>query len=79
MPNTKVMFDEVAHLLQVVLTIPVTMHCYSRKDLFCASTSKNQYVTTSPESRRNLLIHKERTDQLDMLEIARNVIPTNDR
>ena len=52
MPSTKVMFDEVARLLQIVLTIPITTATAERT--FSASTSKNQYVTTSPESRNNL-------------------------
>ena len=44
MPSTKVMFDEVARLLQIVLTIPITTATVERT--FSASTSKNQYVTT---------------------------------
>ena len=49
----------------------------SRENLFCASTSKNfssvQYVTPYLNHITILCIHKERTDHLDMLEIARNL------
>ena len=82
MRSTKVMFDEVARLLQSFLTILVTTTTAERTfSVLCRL--KTFFRSSMSQPRLNhvtiLHIHKERTDQLDMLEIARNFISTNDR
>ena len=72
-PSTKVMFDEVAHLLQIVLTIPVTTATAERT--FSVLRHLKTFLRSSmSQPHLNhvtiLHIHKERTDQLDMLEMA---------
>ena len=76
------MFDEVARLLPIFLTIPVTTATAERT--FSVLRRLKAFLRSSmSQPRLNhvtiLHIHKERTDQLDRLEIARNFVSTNDR
>ena len=76
------MFHEVARLLQIVVTIPVTTA--TAETTFSVLRRLKTFLRSSMlqpclNHITILHIHEERTDQLDMLEMARNCMSTNDR
>ena len=82
MPSSKVMFSEVFTLLRLVLTIPVTT-ATAERTFSTLRRLKNFLRSSMAQPRLNhtvlLHIHKERTDSLDLLEIAKSFVSVNDR
>lgn len=82
MPIGKQMFTEVANLLRLFLTIPVTTSTAERS--FSALRRLKSYLrSTMTQVRLNnvmiLHIHKGRTDDIDVFEIAKSFVSVNDR
>ena len=82
MPSSKIMFSEVACLLQLVLTIPITTA--TAECTFSALRHLKTFLRTSmlqPCLNHCMLpfIHKDRTDQVDLTTIAKDFIAVNDR
>ena len=80
--SSKVMFKEVFTLHKIFLTIPVTTANAERT--FSALRRLKTYLrSTMSQPRLNhvmlLHIHKERTDSLDLVQVARDFISVNNR
>ena len=80
--SSKIMFREVFYLLRILLTIPVTTSTAERT-FSSLRRLKNFLRSTMSQPRLNhiilLHIHKDKTDNLDMLHIAKEFISVNDR
>eukprot|EP00118_Oscarella_pearsei_P023766 m.288913 g.288913 ORF g.288913 m.288913 type:complete len:207 (+) comp40709_c0_seq7:2098-2718(+) len=79
---SRTMLSEVHLLIRLYLTVPVTTATAERS--FSALRRLKTYLrTTMPQRRLNnmvlLHLHKERTDKLDLSEIAKNFISKNRR
>ena len=76
------MFSEVHKLLHLYLTIPVTT-ATAERTFSTLRRLKNYLRTTMTEKRLNHLIivhsHKQRTDDIDILTVAREFSQRNDR
>ena len=76
------MFNQVNKLLHIVLTIPVTTSTAERS--FSTLRRLKTYLrSTMSQTRLNHLmllhIHKDRTDELNICDIAKEFIEVNDR
>ena len=79
---SRTMFDQINKLLHILLTIPVTTATAERS--FSTLRRLKTYLrSTMSQSRLNHLmilhIHKNRTDELNILDIAKEFIEVNDR
>ena len=79
---SKGMFSEVLHLIKIFYTIPVTTATAERT--FSALRRLKTYLrATMSQQRLNhtmlLYVHKDRTDKIDIVNIARSFIKENDR
>ena len=79
---SKGMFSEVLRLIKIFYTIPVTTATAERT--FSALRRLKTYLrTTMSQQRLNhtmlLYVHKDRTDKIDIVNIARSFIKENDR
>ena len=81
-PMSKGMFSEVLRLIKIFYTIPVTTATAERT--FSALRRLKTYLrATMSQQRLNhtmlLYVHKDRTDKIDIVNIARSFIKENDR
>ena len=81
-PSSKSLFQDIFILLRILLTIPVTTDTAERT--FSALWRLKTYLrSTMTQPRLNhvmlLHIHKERTDELDILQVAKSFISVNER
>ena len=79
---SKGMFSEVLRLIKIFYTIPVTTATAERT--FSALRRLKTYLrATMSQQRLNntmlLYVHKDRTDKIDIVNIARSFIKENDR
>ena len=78
-PMAKDMFSEIDHLLRIYFTIPVTT-CTAERSFSCLRRIKTYLRSSMTEERLILLhVHKEKTDSLDLKEIASEFVTANDR
>ena len=81
-PSSKSMLREVFHLLRILLTIPVTTAAAERT-FSCLRRLKTFLRSTMSQPRLNhvilLHIHKDKTDNMDVVQIAKECISVNDR
>ena len=80
--SSKSMLREVFYLLRILLTIPVTT-ATAERTFSCLRRLKTFLRSTMSQPRVNhiilLHIHKNKTDNLDMVHIAKEFISVNDR
>ena len=81
-PSNTSLFGDVFRLLRILLTIPLTTA--TAEQTFCTLWRPTTYLRsamtqTRPNHIMLLHTHKERTDELDMLQIAKLFIKVNDR
>ena len=81
-PSSKSMLREVFHLLRILLTIPVTT-ATAERTFSCLRRLKTFLRSTLSQPRLNhvilLHIHKDKTDNMDVVQIAKECISVNDR
>ena len=79
---SKTMMSEVDKLLRIYLTVPVTS-ATAERSFSTLRRLKNYLRSTMTQKRLNhvvlLHVHKQQTDQLDLSEIASQLISANDR
>ena len=80
--SAKSLFSEVFTLLRVVLIIPVTT-ATAERTFSCLRRLKTYLRSTMSQTRLNhcmlLHVHKERTDKLDILQVASEFVSANER
>lgn len=81
-PFAKRMFSEVDKLLRLYLTIPVTTSTGERSFLSLRRVKTYLRSTVTEERLNNIMLlhtHKEETDTLDLVEVARVFASANER
>ena len=81
-PSSKSLFQDIFILLRILLTIPVTTATAERT--FSALRRLKTYLRSTMSQPRLdhimlLHTHKERTDELDMLQVAKSFVSVNER
>ena len=81
-PSNKSMLREVFHLLRILLTIPVTT-ATAERTFSCLQRLKTFLRSTMSQPQLNhvilLHIHKDKTENIDVVQIAKEFISVNDR
>ena len=81
-PMSKGMFSEVLRLIKIFYTIPVTT-ATAERTISALRRLKTYLRATMSQQRLNhtmlLYVHKDRTDKIDIVNIARSFIKENDR
>lgn len=79
---SKTLLSEVDRLLKIYLTVPMTS-ATAERSFSCLRRLKSYLRSTMSQKRLNhvvlLHIHKNRTDELNIMEVANEFIVANDR
>ena len=80
--NSKSFFREVVKLIRIYFTLPVTTATAERTFSALRRLKTHLRSTMSQISLNNAMllnVHKERTDRIDLLQVARDFVSVNDR